>query len=95
VQEERRDVHDTVPRDWTLLARAIGVIVGVGSYLWLREFFSFKGMYRSYDVLTAAVIGSLAGAALAIVITRRNHGSLRYRWAFHSLLLLIPVAILY
>jgi len=88
-------VHGTVPRDSTLLARAIGVIMGVGGYLWLREFCSFKGMYRTYDVLTAAVIGSLAGAALSMRIGLARHQPVRYAWASLSPLLLLPVGALY
>jgi len=76
-----------------LWARLMGAIVASILYLVLREFVTFKGMYRSYDLLTAAVIGSLMGAALSGVAERKRPAR-RLRWARLSPALLLPIVLL-
>jgi hypothetical protein len=84
-----------VVRRCILVARAVGVAAAIGGYLSLRGFCPFAGMRRSYDILTFGAIGSLVGAASAVVAIRRKHTCVPYRWACHSFVLILFVAALY
>ena len=75
-----------------LLLRCVGAFGAILGYLVVREFVSFEGMYRSYDILTAGLAGSLAGAAICALRDPRT--PLRRRWALRSPLLAVVAVLL-
>ncbi len=85
--------HDASPYK-VLAARAIGVAMALAVYGTARMDFPFRGMHRSYDLLTAAVVGSLVGGIAAAALWERGNTA-RLSWAYHGIALPAMAAILF